>query len=92
MSKIDLYTREQNIRRFICTGEEVRFNNSTKPYVQVEFIKGIRYPKIKLSKFCVEGCYTRDEFTKVLDDDSWLDVKRGIVVEKGLFDGEVDGI
>ena len=86
MNNIDLYTREQNIRRFICIGEEARFKNSTKHYVQVKFIEGIRYPKIKLSNFWVEGCYTRDEFVKILDDTSWLDVKKGIVVEKGLID------
>ena len=71
-------TKEQLIRRYIYIRDEVRFLNSDKPYISVTFIGGVKQPKISMSKYKTDGCYTRKQFEALLNDRSWINVLKEI--------------
>ena len=70
-------TTEQNIRRYLYIGDEVRFLNSNKKYVYVNIHLDDLFKKIKISlgnKKNVLGfdlVYTREEFENILDNTEW---------------------
>ena len=65
------HTLPQKIRRFIYIGDEVRFLNSNKKYVEVTFIEGQKYPKVRLTNKHKDNCYTRQEFEQILQT-KWI--------------------
>ena len=70
-------TTEQNIRRYLYIGDEVRFLNSNKKYVYVTIHLEDLFKKIKISlsnKKNVLGfdlVYTREEFENIINNTEW---------------------
>ena len=72
-------TNEQKIRRYLYIGDEVRFLNSNKKYVFVQFLFDGKLMKMRLSDKpikndnIIEHMYTREEFNKVLKTEWYKD-------------------
>jgi len=72
-------TNEQTIRRYLYIGDEVRFLNSNKKYVFVQFLFGSKPIKMRLSDKpikndnIIEHIYTREEFNKLLKTEWYKD-------------------
>jgi len=72
-------TTEQNIRRYLYIGDEVRFLNSNKKYVYVNIRLDDLFKKIKIklsNKWNIDGfdlVYTREEFNKILKTEWYKD-------------------
>ena len=75
-------TTEQNIRRYLYIGDEVRFLNSNKKYVFIWMLFDGKLIKMRLSDKpnrstnIIEHMYTKEEFNKVLKTEWYKDSKR----------------